>query len=496
MLDCISKYAQVGVAKKKQNRGFRNIVMRVLDATDGFLYYPVLLIVMAAAGLYFTIRMGFVQVRMLPEGLRVMKAKPTEGNGTSPFQALMISTASCVGTGNIIGVSTAICLGGAGAAFWMTVMALIGCASSFTECTLAQVYKKKAADGTSYGGPAYYIEDALKSKGFATIFVVFLLLTYSCGFNLLCSYNTQSTFQTYGFYVANPKLAAGIIGAVLALLVGICVMGGGKRIEKTAGLVVPFMGVAYVVVTLVVLVMHAGRIPAVFGRIFTDAFNFRAIFGGIAGSCLVLGIKRGLYSNEAGVGSAPNAAAAAVVSHPAKQGLVQMLSVYIDTIILCNATALMCLVSGVEPTAELAGAQWVQTSLRAVLGDFGPLFITVAMLLFSFTTLIGNLYYCDNALAYLNHKTMPSQGFLKGFRIYGVIVIFVGALLPMAAAWDIADIMMGGMCFLNLIACVLLSRVAIGTYHDYVAQRKAGKEPVFHAKDIGLNPDELDYWKD
>lgn len=468
------------------------MVMQALDAIDGFLYYPVLLIVMAAAGLYFTIRMGFVQVRMLPEGLRVMKAKPTEGNGTSPFQALMISTASCVGTGNIIGVSTAICLGGAGAAFWMTVMALIGCASSFTECTLAQVYKKKAADGTSYGGPAYYIEDALKSKGFATIFVVFLLLTYSCGFNLLCSYNTQSTFQTYGFYVANPKLAAGIIGAVLALLVGICVMGGGKRIEKTAGLVVPFMGVAYVVV----LVMHAGRIPAVFGRIFTDAFNFRAIFGGIAGSCLVLGIKRGLYSNEAGVGSAPNAAAAAVVSHPAKQGLVQMLSVYIDTIILCNATALMCLVSGVEPTAELAGAQWVQTSLRAVLGDFGPLFITVAMLLFSFTTLIGNLYYCDNALAYLNHKTMPSQGFLKGFRIYGVIVIFVGALLPMAAAWDIADIMMGGMCFLNLIACVLLSRVAIGTYHDYVAQRKAGKEPVFHAKDIGLNPDELDYWKD
>ena len=245
------------------------MVMQVLDAIDGFLYYPVLLIVMAAAGLYFTIRMGFVQVRMLPEGLRVMKAKPTEGNGTSPFQALMISTASCVGTGNIIGVSTAICLGGAGAAFWMTVMALIGCASSFTECTLAQVYKKKAADGTSYGGPAYYIEDALKSKGFATIFVVFLLLTYSCGFNLLCSYNTQSTFQTYGFYVANPKLAAGIIGAVLALLVGICVMGGGKRIEKTAGLVVPFMGVAYVVVTLVVLVMHAGRIPAVFGRIFT-----------------------------------------------------------------------------------------------------------------------------------------------------------------------------------------------------------------------------------
>ena len=161
------------------------MVMQVLDTIDGFLYYPVLLIVMAAAGLYFTIRMGFVQVRMLPEGLRVMKAKPTEGNGTSPFQALMISTASCVGTGNIIGVSTAICLGGAGAAFWMTVMALIGCASSFTECTLAQVYKKKAADGTSYGGPAYYIEDALKSKGFATIFVVFLLLTYSCGFNLL-----------------------------------------------------------------------------------------------------------------------------------------------------------------------------------------------------------------------------------------------------------------------------------------------------------------------
>ena len=208
-----------------------------------------------------------------------------------------------------------------------------------------------------------------------------------------------------------------------------------------------------------------------------------------------MGIKRGLYSNEAGVGSAPNAAAAAVTTHPVKQGLVQMLSVYIDTVILCNATALMCLVSGVEGNKDNAGAAWVQTSLHQVLGDFGPLFITVAMLLFSFTTLIGNIYYCENGLAYLNHKTIPGKKFMKGFQLYAVIVIFIGACIPMAAAWDLADIMMGGMCLLNLFACVLLSNVAIKAYKDFVRQKAEGKNPVFKARDIGLNPEELDFWK-
>ena len=268
-------------------------MMEFLDAVDSILYYPILLVVMGAAGLYFSFRMGFVQVRMLPEAIRLLMVKPKDG-GTSPFQALMVSTASCVGTGNIIGVSTAICLGGPGAIFWMTVMAIIGAASSFTECTLAQVFKRKRPDGSAYGGPAYYIEDALHNKALATAFAVFLLLTYSCGFNLLCSYNTQSTFSVYSFY--DPAVTPAIIGAILAALVGACVMGGAKSIEKAAGILVPFMGVAYVIVSIVVLVMNFGELPRVLETIMADAFNFKAIFSGIGGSCLVMGIKRGSCS--------------------------------------------------------------------------------------------------------------------------------------------------------------------------------------------------------
>lgn len=467
-------------------------MMEFLDAVDSILYYPILLVVMGAAGLYFSFRMGFVQVRMLPEALRLLMVKPKDG-GTSPFQALMVSTASCVGTGNIIGVSTAICLGGPGAIFWMTVMAIIGAASSFTECTLAQVFKRKRPDGSAYGGPAYYIEDALHNKALATAFAVFLLLTYSCGFNLLCSYNTQSTFSVYSFY--DPAVTPAIIGAILAALVGACVMGGAKSIEKAAGILVPFMGVAYVIVSILVLVLNVGELPRVLEAIMADAFNFKAIFSGIGGSCLVMGIKRGLYSNEAGVGSAPNAAAAASTTHPVKQGLVQMLSVYIDTVILCNATALMCLVSEVPGNAENAGAVWVQTSLHKVLGNFGPWFITVAMLLFSFTTLIGNIYYCENGLAYLNHKKMPSERFMKAFKLYAVLIVFVGAIIPMAAAWDLADIMMGGMTLINLTACVLLGGVVVKAYEDYRKQKAAGLDPHFKGTALGLKPEELDFWK-
>ena len=247
-------------------------MVEILDAIDSVLYYPILLVVMAAAGLYFSLRMGFVQIHRLPEGMRLVMAKPTDEKGTSPFQALMVSSAACVGTGNIIGISTAICLGGPGAVFWMTVMALIGAASSFVECTLAQIYKRKNSDGTSYGGPAYYIEDALHNKTLATAFVVFLLLTYSFGFNLVCSYNVQSTFSVYSFY--DPSVTPAIIGAILAILCGACVMGGAKRIEKAASILVPFMGVAYVIVTAIVLVMNLGMIPYVISMILEDAFNF------------------------------------------------------------------------------------------------------------------------------------------------------------------------------------------------------------------------------
>lgn len=467
-------------------------MMKIVGAINGVLYYPVLIIVLLAAGLYFTFRTKFVQFRMFKESIHVVAEKPDSKDKVSSFQALMVSTASRVGTGNIVGVSTAICLGGFGSVFWMWVIAIIGGASAFIESTLAQVYKRRDENGDSYGGPAYYIESALHNRGVAVVFAVFLILTYAGGFNMLASYNLQSTFSVYSFY--NPAVTPMIIGAILAALVGWCILGGGKRIIKTTSALVPVMGILYVAVSLIVIIAHFNLIPSVFARIFTDAFDFKAIFGGISGSCMMYGIKRGLYSNEAGVGSAPNAAAAADVSHPVKQGLVQMLSVFIDTLLICTATALMCLCSGIEPTAEVAGAAYVQSSVSTVLGGFGPIFVTIAMVLFAFTTLLGNLYYVDNCLTFINKK-VPSKKFMLGFRIAAIIVIFLGAGLSMTAAWDMADLMMALMCLINLPACVILSKVAIDAYNDYDKQKKAGQNPVFHSADIGLNPDDLDYWK-
>ncbi len=465
----------------------------ILNQIDSVMYYPILIIVMAIAGIYFTILTKGVQIRMLPESIRLLKEPPKDGSGVSSLQAMLVSTASRVGTGNIVGVSTAICLGGPGACFWMWVMCIIGASSAFIESTLAQIYKRKTDDGECYGGPAYYIERALHAPVLAVIFCIFLIATYAVGFNLLCSYNLQSTFAAYSFY--NEKTTPLIVGALLAVLTAYCLLGGGKRIVKLTSIIVPVMGVSYVIISFIVILFNIKHIPSMFVMIFKDAFDFKSIFGGIAGSCMVYGIKRGLYSNEAGVGSAPNASASAKVTHPAKQGLVQFLSVYIDTLLLCTATALMCLSSGVERSEAVSGAPYVQNAISTVFGSIGPLFITVAMVLFAFTTLLGNLYYVDNALAFLNHKKMPSEKFLKIFHMGCAVIVFLGAIIPMNAAWAAADITMGGMTLINLPSCMILGKVAIDTLKDYEKQKKEGKDPVFNAKDIGLNEAELDFWK-
>ena len=255
------------------------------------------------------------------------------------------------------------------------------------------------------------------------------------------------------------------------------------------------MGVSYVIIALIVILFNYSNIPSMFILIFQDAFDFKSIAGGILGSCLVYGIKRGLFSNEAGVGSAPNASASARVSHPAKQGLVQTLSVYIDTLLLCTATALMCLSTGVTRDAAVSGAPYVQNAIQTVFGTAGPVFITVAMVLFAFTTLIGNLYYVDNALIFLNKKNKPSQKFMRIFHILCAVVVFVGAIIPMDAAWAMADICMGCMTLINLPTCMLLGKIAIDCLKDYEAQRKIGQNPVFKGTSIGFNEGELDFWK-
>ena len=468
-------------------------MLGILTKIDDVMYYPILIIVMAIAGLYFTCRTRFVQLRLFPEACRLIMEKPADQQHVSSFQALMVSTASRVGTGNIVGVSTAICLGGPGAVFWMWLMCIIGAASAFVESTLAQIYKRKDEDGGCYGGPAYYIEQALHAPWLSVVFCVCLIATYAVGFNMLCSYNLQSTFAAYGFY--QPSVTPAVVGLVLAVLVGYCVLGGGKKIVRLTEVVVPFMGLFYVAISLIVILAHITNIPHMFVMIFKDAFNFRSIFGGVSGSCMIYGIKRGLYSNEAGVGSAPNASASAVVSHPVKQGLVQTVSVYIDTMLLCTATALMCLSSGVEISADVNGTPYVQNAVATVFGKAGPIFITLAMVLFAFTTLLGNLYYVDNALIYMNKKKRPGRNFMRIFYIICTLVILFGAVIPMDAAWATADITMGLMTIINLPCCFVLFGTAWKALVDYEKQKRQGRNPVFHAKDIGLDRNRLSFWK-
>ncbi len=470
-------------------------MLDILNAIDDFMYFPVLMIILIVAAVYFTVKTRFIQVRYFRESIRLVMEQPTETGSMSSFQALMVSTASRVGTGNIVGVSTALCLGGPGAMFWMCLMAFLGASSAFAESTLAQIYKQKdQVTGECFGGPAYYIETALKRKWVAVVFVIFMIATYGVGFNLLCSYNLQSTFETYSFY--NPAVTPRIIGAVLAVLVLFCLLGGGKSIVRVTEVLVPVMGVLYVAAALIVLVFHITEIPHVIVMVLKDAFDFKAILGGMTGSCLVYGIKRGLYSNEAGVGSAPNASASANVSHPAKQGLVQMLSVYIDTLLLCAATAIMCLSSGIAPTKEISGALYVQQALATVFKGFGPIFITAAMILFAFTTLLGNLFYVEKGLTYLNNRKTPGKAAMILFYIIASVVIYLGAVTPMKAAWAAADITMGGMTIINIPVCIILSSIVVRTFRNYERQKMQGMDPVFRAEDIRLDTENLDYWKD
>ncbi len=437
-----------------------------IGSFSGFLYNPWVPLFLVIGGFYLAFRTKFVQFRLFKESIKVVTEKPKGENSISSFGALMVSTASRVGTGNIIGVSTAICMGGVGAVFWMWLIALIG-------------------------GASYYMETALKQRWLGIIFAILVILTYAVGYNALASYNLQSTFAEFSFYDA--KITPIIIGAVLAVLFALCVLGGAKKLVKVTSFLVPIMGVLYIAVALVVIVMNITKFPVMIKDIFVDAFNFKAIFGGFGGSCLMYGIKRGLYSNEAGMGSAPNAAATASVSHPVKQGLVQMLSVFIDTLLICTATAFMCLLSDVAPTAEIAGAAYVQQSLRETLGAFGPIFICVSMSLFAFTTLIGNYSYCEGCLRFIL-KREPSKALCIGFRIFASLIVFVGAIVQMAFVWDTADLLQGLMVIVNVPVIVILANTAVKALKDYTAQKKAGLDPEFKASSIDLKED-TDFWK-
>ena len=464
-----------------------------LDTISGFMYTYVLVALLIGVGLYFFIRTRALPLRLFKEAIRVVTEPPQEEGEVSSFRALMVSTASRVGVGNIAGVATAVAAGGAGAVFWMWVIATLGGASAFIESTLAQIYKKQGPHH-SYGGPAYYIQTALKQNWLATLFASVLILTYMGGFNLLASFNVADAFTQYSW--ANDW-TPWIVGTILAILMAGSIFGGTRRLTDVTGLLVPVMAIIYLGVGFVVIVLNYQNIPAMFAAIFRGAFDFPAIFGGFAGSAMMLGIKRGLYSNEAGVGSAPNAAASASVSHPAKQGLVQMLSVFIDTMVICTLTAFVVLSSGVGSDGGVTGAPLVKDAMATVLGQsVAQVFISVALFLFAFTTLVGNFYYAEVNFRFLMRNKNLKHWMLSIFRTVAALLVFAGALLKFEVAWNLGDILMGLMALINLPVIVILGNQAIRCANDYVAQRKAGLEPHFKASSIGLHPDELDFWKD
>lgn len=463
----------------------------ILGQINDFMYTYLLLFLLVGTGLYFTIRSRFAQVRLLKEGFRILteKADVKEGKRqVSSFQALMISTASRVGTGNIAGIATAVAAGGPGAVFWMWLMAVIGGASAFVESTLAQVYKTK--DGKDFrGGPSYYMEKALGKRWMGVLFSILLIICFAYGFNGLQSYNMSSALEYYipGY---SDSVYPMIVGLVLAVGTGLVIFGGVHRIGFITSVMVPIMAGAYLLIGLFTIVTHLPQLPGVLAMIVSEAFDVQAIMGGLAGSAVVIGIKRGLFSNEAGMGSAPNAAASASVSHPAKQGMVQVISVFIDTLLICSATAMMLLLSGVQgEPGVLDGIPFVQQAISVNVGTWGIHFITLSIFAFAFSSLIGNYYYAESNILFIkNNKIL-----LFVFRCTCLLAVFLGAQADFSLVWNLADITMGCMAIVNIIAILILGNIAMKVLKDYEIQKKAGKNPVFKAEEAGIKNTEC--WK-
>ncbi len=464
-----------------------DLLVSITGTINDFMYTYILVFLLVGTGIYFTIRTKGVQFRYLKDMFTVLTEKKhvAGGKSVSAFQALMVSTASRVGTGNIAGIATAIALGGPGAVFWMWLMALIGGASAFVESTLAQMYKVRGKDGEFRGGPAYYIQQAIGKRWLGIVFALALIVCFAYGFNALQSYNMSSALEYYipGYAETKAPLALAI---VLSALTAFVIFGGTHRVSFLSSIIVPIMALAYIALALFVTITHLGDIPAVFSLVFASAFDFQSITGGFAGSVVVIGIKRGLFSNEAGMGSAPNAAAAASVSHPCKQGLAQTLSVFIDTLVICTCSAMMVLVFFVNgDPGNLNGMPLVQQSVNSSVGEFGIHFITFAIFAFAFSSLIGNYFYAESNIKFIHDSPL----LLNAFRVTCLIAIFLGAQSSFDLAWNFADIVMGIMAFINIVSILFLGKWALRALDDYSEQRRRGVDPVFVADSIeGLPP--------
>ncbi|MBR5260458.1 MAG: alanine:cation symporter family protein [Eggerthellaceae bacterium] len=459
--------------------GFNDALVAITGEISGFMYTYILVFLLVGTGIYFTIRTKGVQIRFIKDMFtQLTEKKHVKGvRAISSFQALMVSTASRVGTGNIAGIATALATGGPGAVFWMWLMAIVGAASAFVESTLAQIWKVRGEEGEFRGGPAYYIQYALGKRWLGVVFSVLLILCFAFGFNGLQAFNAVSALEYYIPDYATNGVAM-FAGLGLTVMAAVVIFGGAKRISVITSFIVPVMAFAYIILAVWVTVTNLHELPAIFALVIESAFDFESIFGGFAGSVVMLGIKRGLYSNEAGMGSAPNAAATASVSHPVKQGLVQSLSVYIDTLLVCSCSAVMVLVFYVQDPAtasSLNGMPLVQMAVNNSVGEIGIHFITFAIFMFAYSSLIGNYFYAESNMRFI--KDDPRV--LLVFRILCMAAIVYGAVNSFDLAWNLADIFMGLMAMMNLVVILLLGKWALRALDDYSEQRRAGKDPVF-----------------
>ena len=472
------------------------LITLVNDAIWGY----VLIFVLVACGVWFTFKTRFVQFRMVGEMFRLLtdsavntveeqvkeQKKGETSKHISSFQAFAVSVAPRVGTGNLAGVASAIAIGGPGSVFWMWLIALIGSATAFVESTLAQLYKQKHKD-SFIGGPAYYIQKGLKQRWMAITFAILITCQFGLSNNSIQANTICGAMQeAFGW----SPLWVGLFLAILALFI---VFGGIQRIAQVSAVLVPVMAVGYLLLAIVIIIMNIGLIPDVFKIIVEDAFGIQQIAGGGIGATIINGVKRGLFSNEAGEGSAPNVAATASVSHPVKQGLIQALGVFTDTLLVCSCTSFIILISGLYKVPELNGIALTQTALQSEVGAIGPIFIAVAILLFAFSSIIGNYYYGEANIRFIT----PNNTVMTIYRICsaGVMVMF-GALASFELVWNIVDFFMAFLTACNLIAIVILGRYAFRLLDDYRQQKRKGiKEPVFHRRQLPEIEDEIECWE-
>ncbi|WP_340005729.1 alanine/glycine:cation symporter family protein [Paenibacillus sp. FSL K6-0276] len=446
----------------------------MISVTNDFLWSKILVILLIVCGLYFTIRSKFVQFGMFKEMFRVLKGSNERSKDSiSSFQAFCISMAARVGTGNITGIAIAIAIGGPGAIFWMWVIAIIGSASGFIESTLAQVYKVKDKTGFR-GGPAYYMEQGLNKRWMGSIFAVLITLSFGLVFNAVQSNTVTVAFEnSFGTNRA-------VLGFIIAAAFAVVIFGGVKRIARMSEYIVVVMAGIYIGAALIIMLINITELPAILALIVKSAFGFEQVAGGSFGAVILQGVKRGLFSNEAGMGSAPNAAATATTSHPVKQGLMQALGVLTDTLLICSSTAFIILLSDAYKQPGLDGIKLTQAALSEHIGSWASGSLAIMILLFAFSTLIGNYYYGETNIEFLN----SNKKVLLFYRYSVLAMIVFGSVAKVQLVWDLADLFMGLMVIVNLIAILLLSKVAFAALKDYKRQKREGKDPVFYKDSI------------